>query len=365
MANVDLNGDPVLTLSLHLPLNGAWSAELQVASDVGLAPGDSATLDLPGLSLIGTVVRAGQFGERLRARLTGGTLDWSAHQEVKHYRETTADRVLADVGVEPETDIGASLPYWTRSPGTVGSTVQAVARHLGYNWRVQPDGSIRIAEETPTLAADPDAQEISRDPARGLVTVAPEQATILPGTTFGEDSVGDVIYDLDDTFRCRYYTEARGRLRGAFDRLVRYLTRDALFLGQYAAEVVSQAADGSLDLLPDDPRLRAQGLQSVPIRHGLPGVEVDVPSGERVLLGFDGGNPSQPYAALWHEGSVSAVRIGGSDAVAMAAKVQLQLDTIQSAYDAHTHVAPSGVTAVPVPLLVSLGPVESQKLFTE
>lgn len=363
MADVLLNNEPVLKASVYLPLNGAWSAELQVASDTALAVGDTVTLTLPGLDLTARVVRAGQFAERLRVRLTGGSTDWSEAQVVKHYRETDADQVLEDVGVTTETSLVDELDFWTRSPGTTGSTVEAIARHLGFNWRVNPDGTVRIAAEAPSTVST-DAVEISRDPARGLVTVAPEAAVILPGTQFGSDSVGDVIYELEAELRCRYYTEARSRIWGAFDRLVRYLKRDTLFQSTYTAEVVSQAADGTLDLLPDDDRLRAQGLQAVPIRHGLPGVEVEVPAGERVLLAFDGGDPAKPYASLWHEGQVTAVRIGGAVAVALSDLVDAGFAARKSEFDAHIHNSAMGPTSPPTVPNTDVDTVASEVLFT-
>src|SRR5690606_15789866 len=135
--------------------------------------------------------------------------------------------------------------------------------------------------------------------------------------------------------------------------LIRWVTRDSLFLGQYTAVVQRQAADGTLDLLPDDPRLRGTGLQAVPIRHGLPGVEVEVPSGVRVLLGFDAGDSRRPYAALWHSEQVTAVRIGGSDAVALAPLVSARLDAIQAAFDTHIHTTTATIGAGATPGVIA------------
>jgi hypothetical protein len=366
MADLTLNGQPVLELDLHLPLNGAWSAEIQVATDTELAVGDSVTLGLPDLELAGRVVRAGIFAERLRVRLTGGSVDWSAVQAVKHYKKTTAAQVLSDVQIETDTTIGDDLPFWTRAPGTTGSTVQAIAAFLGHNWRVNPDGTVRLRAEAPAAVDITDLVEVSRDPARGLVEVAPEAAVILPGVLVGADSAGDVLYSQgsDGLFRCRYYTEARGRVRHALERVIRWVMRDTLFLGQYTAEVIRQASDGTLDLLPDDARLRSQGLQSVPIRHGLPGVTVEVPVGERVLLGFDAGDPSQPYASLWHEGQVTRVNIGGEDFVALADLVSARLDLIQATFDAHIHITTATVGATPTPGVIAptatpIGPLDA------
>jgi hypothetical protein len=376
MAEITLNGQPVLELDLHLPLNGAWSAELQVADDAELTSGDEVTLALPELELTGRVVRAGLAAERLRVRLTGGATDWGAAQEVKHYRNTTADQVLADVGATPDQPTGAQLAFWTRAPGTTGSTVAALAAHLGFNWRVNPDGTLRIREESPAAVDLTGAVEVGRDPARGLVELAPEAAVLEPGCAAGDDQVGDVLYSLGaatgGAFRVRYYTEARATLRGSLERLIRWVMRDTLFLGMYTAAVVRQAADGTLDLLPDDDRLRSQGLQAVPIRHGLPGVTVEVPAGERVLLGFDSGRPEAPYAALWHAGqatkiifdSGTTIEAAGTKALALAVETKLALDTIQAAFDAHMHpTAGTGPPSPPVAPIGPLGEIATEKLL--
>ncbi len=341
-----IDGQPVLALSLHLPLNGAWSAELQASSEKLPAVGSTVTLSLPGdATYLGRVVRAGIQDERLNLRLTGGPPDWGQQVDLKHYHSSDGDKAMRDLGVQTDAPLELDLPFWTRPPGTIGMAVQALATAAGVNWRVNPDGTIRIRDEAP-FAVDPKAIEISRDDRRGLVEIAPNVAAIMPGTTFGSDSIGDVVYDFGDVFRCRYYTQQRARLRGALERLVRWVTRDALFLGQYSALVVSQSADGSLDLLPDDPRLQAQGLQAVPIRHGLPGVKVKVPPGGRVLLGFDAGDPRQPYAALWHEGLVTEVQIGGAIPVAMSTLTDASITAIKVWLSAHTH-AVVGAAATP------------------
>jgi hypothetical protein len=75
----------------------------------------------------------------------------------------------------------------------------------------------------------------------------------------------------------------------------------------YPCTVMRQAADGTLDLLPDDARIRGSGCQGVRIRHGLPGFECTVPVSTRVLLGFEAGDPKRPYAALWDVGNVTEV----------------------------------------------------------
>lgn len=85
-------------------------------------------------------------------------------------------------------------------------------------------------------------------------------------------------------------------------------------LALYPCTVIAQRADGTLDLQPDAARVPA--CAGVPIRHGLPGVTVTVPAGGRVLLGYAGGNPDLPFAALWEPGTVTAITVNGGTAKA-------------------------------------------------
>lgn len=114
------------------------------------------------------------------------------------------------------------------------------------------------------------------------------------------------------------------------------------FLALYTATVKAQNADLTLELVPDDSRIPS--LSKVSIRHGIPGMTVKVSPNARVLLGFDGGNPSKPYAALWESGSVTelvldgtTIKIGGTSAVQAA----VQGDIFHSAFN--TMLAALGV----------------------
>jgi hypothetical protein len=375
---------PVLRMTLTLPLNGGWDATVEVAPDrVNAGQTDAIEANLrpyafnspvylrftedsgstPPVVYAARVVRAGVNGERIHLRLSPFILTQTL--SVKHYTSTTFERVLADAGLSLEGRVGGQLDHWTRLPGTVGTTVQTVADFLSrdggivaqqdrryrgrLNWRFSLDGKLRLNVERPRLVS-PGGIELERDPARGYVVAAPERAVIAPGCLVqgsapGEpEATGDVIYEYGpEKLRCLYYiatvataTAAQvqtpgAQVRGAFERAVRWVMRDTLYLGQYTARVITQRSDGTLDLIPDDNRLASRGLQGVPIRHGLPGVTVEVPSEARVLLGFDSGDPNKPYAALWHEGQVTSVNIGGTRAVAMADLVLDSLTVLKQA----------------------------------
>jgi len=105
----------------------------------------------------------------------------------------------------------------------------------------------------------------------------------------------------------------------ALAKFIRFVMRDTRYHALYPCTVEAQAADGTLDLTPDDEAIRGTGLQAVPIRHGLPGVRVKVKQGARLLLGFEAGDPTRPFAALWEPGAIEEISIdGGTKPVARA-----------------------------------------------
>lgn len=102
--------------------------------------------------------------------------------------------------------------------------------------------------------------------------------------------------------------------RAALERIIEAIVGDRTYLRSYECTVERQADDGSLDLLPDDARIRGTGLSGVPIYHGLPGVTVRVRQGARVLLQFVGGDPTKPYASLWRSGDIEEISFNGGQA---------------------------------------------------
>jgi hypothetical protein len=107
------------------------------------------------------------------------------------------------------------------------------------------------------------------------------------------------------------------RIKEDLTAFVRWVMRDVTYHRLYACSVQGQDGAGLLDLLPDDAAVMGTGLSKVRIRHGLPGFTVKVPTGARVLLGFDNGDPQKPYAALWEQGSVTSITFDkGTKAVA-------------------------------------------------
>lgn len=108
----------------------------------------------------------------------------------------------------------------------------------------------------------------------------------------------------------------------------------------YPAEVQAQRSDGTLDLKVAGDSLVAP--PSVPIRVGVPGLTVKVVPGARVLLGFEGGDPSQPYAALWSADSLQELTITASVKVTIEAP-DVSVSATTASVDAQSVTIAGGV----------------------
>lgn len=87
------------------------------------------------------------------------------------------------------------------------------------------------------------------------------------------------------------------------------LARGAVFddySGVFRAKVLKQHPNRRrVDVQPEDPRLPA--MSNIPLRVGVPGVEVVILPGHQVLVGFDNGWPDRPYATGWVPGDGGTV----------------------------------------------------------
>jgi hypothetical protein len=123
--------------------------------------------------------------------------------------------------------------------------------------------------------------------------------------------------------------------------LVELADRRVDYRALYPGKVVKQASDGTLEVRPDDERL-GSSITKVPIRTPAPDIVITVQPGARVLVGFEAGKPSEPYASLWQSGAIVSIAIGGdTDAPALASKV----DALEAAYNAHIHVTTATIGA--------------------
>jgi hypothetical protein len=142
--------------------------------------------------------------------------------------------------------------------------------------------------------------------------------------------------------------------------LVELADRRIDYRALYPGKVVKQASDGTLEVRPDDERL-GSSITKVPIRTPAPDVVITVSSGARVLVGFEAGKPSEPYASLWQSGAIVSIAIGGdTDAVATASAVTAELQLVAAAL---TAVSAGGGSVTGANTYTTPGNVASTKLL--
>lgn len=142
-------------------------------------------------------------------------------------------------------------------------------------------------------------------------------------------------------------------IKGPLSMLLRASAPELDYLALYPAKVVTQNADLSLELAPDDARI--PGQSKVLIKHGVPGMTAKVSNGARVLLGFANGNPKLPYSALWELATVTelvlngtVLKLGAGDATQAAVHgdaLKTYLDALLTGLNAFANTASTATTA--------------------
>jgi hypothetical protein len=214
-------GFPIVSLTLVLPLIGAWHADLVVSTEQAL---ESPLVITDGTnSFNGTIVpnRSGFQGARFTARVVGGAGGLSKPLNAAHYRTAKTRLIVSDIlsaageRGSAESD-GATLERevakWSRAGGSTGGTAGAslstLAERLAVSWRVLPDGSVWFGPDTfPELAEPIEAPALEPDPIDGSRVIATELLQMRPGITHAGARVTRVVHTSSGgTLRTQYWT---------------------------------------------------------------------------------------------------------------------------------------------------------------
>jgi hypothetical protein len=365
---VSLNNRDLLEAEIMEPATGAWTARVEV--DSGETITSPALMDIDGAVFVGSVRRGAPEADRFIAELIGGNGGLSTELEAKYYDQATLGVILADIMTEtgevlsPETlaDVGlltTRVESWSRAGGRAGNALQQVVDESGADlWRVQRNGLIFVGTDlflptSPTF----DFIEIDRLPDQGKIIIGPEDSPdVVPGTQFDDTNVSAVVTHVSPgLLRQEILLSDEGdgkfdRLLGPLQRFIEQLVGRRIDYSQtYEAKVVIQKG-GRFDILPDDLRVRGNGLTNVPAFHGLPGIKlVIVLPGERVLFTFRNGDPKLPAITGWADGGGG---IGTSIQADALFKALGATGPLGSELTTHTHTGVTtgpGVSGPPLP----------------
>lgn len=362
-ASVELK---VLDALVSMPRIGAWHADVEAAGEATLS--GSVTLKSDDQTFVGTVVpgRSGTNGGRSRAKVVGGAGGLPTTLPAKNYKSGPKVRaIVADILREAGETLSATaddlvldvvITAWERRQGPASRCLNEIVGHVDAVWRILDDGTVWVGVDT-YPEVEPEHRLLDEDWALGEFEIAPDQVELRPGVTFLGQQIALVRHRIRQS-AIRTEVSIVGSPGTVFERIFKPLRQAIDYSRLWPARVVSQRANGKLELDPDDARFKGLGgLDQVPIRPGIPGTTVTVPKNTRVRLGFDGGDPTRPFAALWDVGAVTLVVIGdtgNADSVALNSKVEAQLQRLKSAITTAATGASDGGAAFKANILSSL-----------
>ena len=316
----------VLQGQLWLQRAGNWCAPLdQIDSTTALAEDERVTITWQGSEYSGYVLRSSVNEGYAQVHVLGGIGGLTKELQPRGYdNQILARVVVGDISRESGEQIaqastaalGTAMGSWLRRAGSAGDQLSALTDALGFVWRVLPDGSVWVGQDSwqPAQSWEHDVPEGGWMPAFGVLRVIPSAIGAVPGDFYSREiggvlvagRVGAAVYAVDESGPSArlYFVDDRAVADNQFEPLrafVRETMRGVELLATYTGRVEAQRADGTLDVSPDDKRLPP--MTGVRVRVPVPGAKLTVEVGSRCQLVFEGGDVQQRVATLYTPGS--------------------------------------------------------------
>jgi hypothetical protein len=334
-----VNGNQIVSGSLLIPLVGAWTADLHLATDAALT--GAVVVVIGNLTLHGSVYRSSSYGGQTRARIVAGAGGWRSvigkqgygsrsGVKVSHVLQDAAGACGETVNVAKDMTIGNA---YTRAEGNASDALwQMVAQKYIPSWHIDAAGVTQVTPWPASPVTTP-FTPVDHRPDEGIVTIATEDyAAWMPGCTFssplltGSYSSGGVeyVFDNDGKFRFLVLTGDTDRVNGPIDRIVMGHLRPTRFHGRYEY-TISNPTTSTVDCTPMDDSFGLPDLTGVPLN----GDSISVytpPAGGACHVMFLNGVPTKPIV-VWTEGNPSHADIlaGTTPAAKLGDTVQSML----------------------------------------
>ena len=337
-ASVD--GNEVVGGLLLIPLVGAWTADLHLATDQAIS--GPVEVVIGNLTLQGFVFRSTAYGGQTRARLVGGAGGWRKSIPAQGYgskQGVKLSTVLQDAAgacgeqLDVFADVTIGQAYARMSFGTsAASDVLWQMIALGHMdaWYIATDGVTHTGPWPITQVSTPFVPTDQR-PDEGVVVIATEDyASWMPGASFthplleGEWTSAGVqyVWGAEGELRFEVLTGApplADRVLGPLQQIVEREVAPLRFFGRYAY-TISNPTTTTVDGAPNDTTLGLPDLQNVPFTADSI-ASYTPPDGGACHIQFLDGDPTQPVC-VWTEASSS----NGPDALAVAPQKSGQKD---------------------------------------
>lgn len=192
-AHVNIAGFAVMSLALSIPYYGLWTADVTLAQAQFIP--SNATLSIGAMSLVGTVVRAAQFGGSRSARLVGGYGGWRNSVVARAYQSPVGVKLshvigdaAAEVGEKVSVASDRSLGVNFIREATVAS--QLLRQLSNGLWWMDFTGTTQVGTTRASGAIASAFQVITSSGGKGHYTIATETpADWVPGATFTAPTV--------------------------------------------------------------------------------------------------------------------------------------------------------------------------------
>lgn len=399
---IAVGGVPAISISLHVPSIGPWWADciLETASDVSgrvsIEIGDTWTLS-------GTAIVTGTFAEQRLVRVVAGAGAWGTLLAASAYHSdggVSARRVATDAAETVGEVIGTFAPTRPTIENDyvriAGPAVRALEDVIGTaSWWVDFEGSTIVGTRE-TSTPEPGSYELLEyDPINRVATLGANDLSALTiGTILATDerlvesqTIRELRFEIAGDDARVYATCGDSDVLGRIAKALRAIARRAVddrFYAPLRYRVIRRTGD-RVELQGVSPG--APDISPISMSPGLAGGHSDLSLGTIVLVSFVEGLRSMPivthFAGKDGTGFVpvnttidatTLIKLGANAAnfVALANLVKARIDTIQQAFDAHTHIGtatvstgPVGTIAAPASPIGALDAVAASKVKAE
>lgn len=199
------NGRNILRAQLFVPRRGVWHALVSVEAEDTTDLTERIDLAFGDATWSGFARRSGAHHGRVQLFVVGGAGGMQRELEPRYYVDSQAriliDDLMRETGEELSSSVGAevtstSLARWTRARGRGGALLSDLARVLGVDWRILPDGSVWLGAETwPDVELVYDV--VAEAPAHDQAELAVDEPSLTAGVTLAGRRVSYVSHTID------------------------------------------------------------------------------------------------------------------------------------------------------------------------
>jgi hypothetical protein len=303
-----VNGISATRIRLVIPYRGVWLAECElVYPDAKLAVlTGPAVVVVGGMTLLGTIdpSASSSFLDRVTVRVVGGANGWSKTVSAQHFAGVVlSSLVTLQTGAQVGERCVDPLPIaygqnYIRMAGAASSVLE------GRQWFVELTTGTTIVADWPPRPMSPDVQVLDWDNTQLRANLASD-SLVTPGTILLDTRFNGKTYtvrDVEAVFSAEGSTitawcgsEDKTRLASTLRGMVQaFAQTDALKF--YVYRFVADTA-GGLALQGITPK--APDLNPIEQWGGMQGVVAKLTPGTQVVIGFAGGDLSQPFIAAY------------------------------------------------------------------